>query len=626
MKKINLLFLIIITVLFMNLISCKTENNDSAYIYFNLDNYEARTILPDFKNEQFSDFELKACFTSANSNDFVVGTWADYNTFITSRSKIEPGLYNFTLTAVCSGATFKGVLKNINIEFGEQRLDFQLELQSFPEFTETNPYSCLSYKFNWIDQENAVKEIWVYWDFYTKYEKNGIFENKEKLIISKDTNEEYKNYSIFEKNNLNCFLENDSNLIFQVTLFYETTENGISFSDTYKKSYTEIVKLLPGVTTSTEKTIDIINNLRTINYIFNVPNETKLQYEDQLTYAYQDNSSTIYIKDIKYPMKNFIGWYYNPEGTGKKVEYLSEQDKKSSVTLYAVWEDIVYTITYDNGVGSTTNTQPETYTGFDDYEIYDLEKEWYTFLGWKITSETGDILVENTEPSYTISYDTISGNIKLTAIWGDGPLGTTYNNKTSIPNYSVIYCDGTYSTSEEVKNYTERQKFVSKSRAIGIVYDSQNRKLVGIHNGGDVKLDPYEAREHSNYYRSTYNITVITNWGAPDEEGLVSIFENRDTINEIMELIDGDSICTGYFTNYYKPINYKFEKYYPASGYSTKLLGIMIIDGNIVKTNMESNFQSDSYWVKSEIVSGFIFYKYNINHTGGLSWLAVSTY
>lgn len=84
----------------------------------------------------------------------------------------------------------------------------------------------------------------------------------------------------------------------------------------------------------------------------------------------------------------FIGWNTKKDGTG--VAYTNAQSVKNltgtsgkTVKLYAQWEIITYTITYNFGDDNTYSlSNPTTYTVNDTFELQNPEKEGYLFLGW----------------------------------------------------------------------------------------------------------------------------------------------------------------------------------------------------------------------------------------------------
>ncbi len=119
----------------------------------------------------------------------------------------------------------------------------------------------------------------------------------------------------------------------------------------------------------------------------------------------------------------FVGWNTKQDGSG--VTYSAGQSvskltdvRDGSVTLYAVWEETPYTITYvyDNGTGETKVIP---------FDIADTlvslaapEKAGYTFAGWKVTAAEGSWNMGDTVgEGVTVPAGVMFGNATLTAQW-----------------------------------------------------------------------------------------------------------------------------------------------------------------------------------------------------------------
>ena len=128
----------------------------------------------------------------------------------------------------------------------------------------------------------------------------------------------------------------------------------------------------------------------------------------------------------------FIGWSTNASGG---VEYETgdtyTMGTNSTYTLYAVWETIEYSITYDlifDGVDNSLNTTL-TYTVEDTITLKAPTKESFYFLGWY------------TEASFENKIDKIenrTGNITLYAKWTTNDTALTFTEAEG--GYSVTGC------------------------------------------------------------------------------------------------------------------------------------------------------------------------------------------
>ena len=79
------------------------------------------------------------------------------------------------------------------------------------------------------------------------------------------------------------------------------------------------------------------------------------------------------------------------------------------VTYTAVWEEIIYTITwdYDGGVcggkTSATEKQPARYSSVSSYETHIPKKAGYSFIGWD-ASKPGGFISQDGYKGYTSTY------------------------------------------------------------------------------------------------------------------------------------------------------------------------------------------------------------------------------
>ena len=97
--------------------------------------------------------------------------------------------------------------------------------------------------------------------------------------------------------------------------------------------------------------------------------------------SYNVETETIVFEDATKAGYEFKGWY------GDK-DYLFELNKieknslVSNIVLYAKFEPVKYTITYELDGGTNSANNPATYTVEDEVVLADAEKEGYDFTGW----------------------------------------------------------------------------------------------------------------------------------------------------------------------------------------------------------------------------------------------------
>ena len=126
--------------------------------------------------------------------------------------------------------------------------------------------------------------------------------------------------------------------------------------------------------------------------------------------SYNVETETITLKDPVKPGYTFGGWYMAEDFTGNAVTEIV-QGSTGNMTLYAKWEPVSYTITYELDGGNNASENPAGYnveTG--TITLKDPVKPGYTFGGWYRAEDfTGEAVTEITQGS--------TGNITLYAKW-----------------------------------------------------------------------------------------------------------------------------------------------------------------------------------------------------------------
>ena len=121
---------------------------------------------------------------------------------------------------------------------------------------------------------------------------------------------------------------------------------------------------------------------------------------------------------------DFVGWYTASIG-GELVDYIPEGTKKN-IILYAHWEIIEYSITYDYGISNTgyipTNSNKTTYTIEDQFSLSKPYWSGLIFINW--TDENGKEITQINKGT--------TGNLTLTANW------TTYENMVYPSNSQIL--------------------------------------------------------------------------------------------------------------------------------------------------------------------------------------------
>jgi len=108
---------------------------------------------------------------------------------------------------------------------------------------------------------------------------------------------------------------------------------------------------------------------------------------------------------------NFVDWNTNSSGTGSNYNADSAFCPSSSITLYAVWTPVTYTVTYDANGGSGTTPASQTVINENSVTLAsgsELTKNGYAFAGWSTDSSTHNSAGGSFTPT---------ANITMYAIW-----------------------------------------------------------------------------------------------------------------------------------------------------------------------------------------------------------------
>ena len=279
----------------------------------------------------------------------------------------------------------------------------------------------------------------------------------------------------------------------------------------------------------------------------------------------------------------FIGWSLSPNG---EILYKDESYvnvKVGGLTLYAIFEEATYKITYNLDGGKVTNN-PTTYTISSEYEFNKPTKEGYKFIGFY--TEDGK-LVESTLG--------LSGNLYLTAKYQAITYNITYTSDLNIDTnllpkvYSkdnVVTFDSLSKTGYEFVGWYLNGKPVTST----------------LNMTGDLKL---EAR----FKLIEYKITYILN-GANNHQDNPLKYTIKD------ELIFKDPTKGGYkFIGWYlSGTNTKVENIIGKTGdlvlearFTPEKVTVTFVDGNKEIIKVEIDYNSTISQITDPTKEGYVF-------------------
>ncbi len=209
--------------------------------------------------------------------------------------------------------------------------------------------------------------------------------------------------------------------------------------------------------------------------------------------SYTIESETI---SLSSPTRNgytFLGWYLDSSYSNRCTSI--RKGSYGNLDLYAKWECVDYSITYNLDGGTNASSNPSTYTIEDEISLSSPTKDGYTFLGWysdgkKVTGiekgSTGNLIFEakweaQLNQLSVTSQDTSKGSV--TIVSGQGYTGETITIKANAnENYSF---GGWYDGEKKVSNQ-ETYSFVMPAEDVSLVahflmkQDEEEQKKLGI--------------------------------------------------------------------------------------------------------------------------------------------------
>ncbi len=193
----------------------------------------------------------------------------------------------------------------------------------------------------------------------------------------------------------------------------DATKSGFEFLGWYTDS--EFTNQITSISNSTEN-ITLYAKFTIANYTITYDLNGGVNGDNPSTYNVESSVT------LNNPTKTgavFIGWFTTADFSGNMVSNLDEFT--GNITLYAWFDAITYTITYNTDGGSTGNN-PSTYTVDTSHTLDNASKNGFEFLGWytesgfttKVTS-TNDLegnvtlYAKFTIVTYTVSYELNGG-------------------------------------------------------------------------------------------------------------------------------------------------------------------------------------------------------------------------
>ena len=276
-----------------------------------------------------------------------------------------------------------------------------------------------------------------------------------------------------------------------------------------------------------------------------------VQLTEQLTY---DQSFTLEVPTME--GYNFLGWYDGVGGTG--TQYTDTQgnsvrvwDKEVDTTLYAKWEAVEYTVTFDkqSGVGGT-DSATATYDSVMPTATAPT-RVGYTFMGY-YDSITGGTKYYNADMTSTVIWDSTE-DITLYARWSANTYTITFDKQ------------GGSGTSSATVTYDASLPVVAKPTKTGYTFLGYYDAITGGTQYYDADMDSTmtwsldeDITLYAQWQANQYVVTFNTNQGSGAQSAVTA------TYGEAMPVITTTPTRVGYvFLGYYDALT-GGTKYYNA--------------------------------------------------------------
>lgn len=155
------------------------------------------------------------------------------------------------------------------------------------------------------------------------------------------------------------------------------------------------------------------------------------------------NNAALALPSATLKYYKFVGWSLNSDGSNPLTELpadmeLTDEQVELGMTLYAVWERLTGTITYDRAGGAFAEGDEPASSYFygETTELLEPERQYFEFDGWTLNGEAIDEIGTEQE-----------GNITLVATWTQVETPITFN-LGGIEGAALPDADETFATDE----------------------------------------------------------------------------------------------------------------------------------------------------------------------------------
>lgn len=231
----------------------------------------------------------------------------------------------------------------------------------------------------------------------------------------------------------------------------------------------------------------------------------------------------------------FLGWATEANSDKASINPGDKYKANLSITLYAVWEPVQYTVTY-NIDGNTDKVDSQSVNCDEGVSAtnYTPKKKGYTFVGW--TTEKNGTQVNYFAGNYIV----INHNTTLYPVWEKKTTKTTKKVKQKIKAKS-------FTVTRSNEKFSLGGRFSSTGNG-KLSYKSSNNKILKVDSKGKATITGYgkvaltiRAAARGKYKAASKKITVTV---LPKKPGASKVFKQSD--DEIYFSWTADHTVAGY--------------------------------------------------------------------------------
>lgn len=296
--------------------------------YITINNSLARSAMPELSIEKMKNFVLKGTFSGEEEQE--LGSWDDAESLKTAKIPINPGLWDFKLTAQQGGVSFYAVIEKKHIEVALNNLEFNLSVSSMDL---QNGKGGISIKFKEI-KNGGIEHADVYlYDLGGKL-INKFYQGAERILDGLS----YKYYMNFERSDI------PAGTYFIDFKFYDKFGYvAAGFKLCFRGEYRELVNVTAGCTSLL--TVESLDLSKTYNIYYHT-NGGKVDsgYSIKYNYSPAESYELPTARIISKTGYAFVGWYIEEDFSGEPIT--NTFGMTGDKDFYAKWEpaDVKYKI------------------------------------------------------------------------------------------------------------------------------------------------------------------------------------------------------------------------------------------------------------------------------------------